>query len=197
MTPTAGLPAPGPYEKTFGSGRRWMFRAGISRALFTYPGALEVGFKAGFFRATGKEFQLDTNGNTTTTRSADSTSLNIIPTSVTVTYRFDVLAEHYHIPLAPYARLALERYNWWISKGGGGSAKVGATNGWSWSGGVALQLDFFDPGLSRELDHETGINRTYAFFDVTKTYVDDFGSSKSWDLSDKKYSLGFGLMFVF
>jgi hypothetical protein len=44
---------------------------------------------------------------------------------------------------------------------------------------------------------DTGINHTYAFFDVTDTHVDDFGSSSSWDLSDEVLSLGFGLMFVF
>jgi hypothetical protein len=41
------------------------------------------------------------------------------------------------------------------------------------------------------------VNHTYLFFDVTKSKVDDFGGSKSWDLSDEKVSLAGGLMFVF
>ena len=41
------------------------------------------------------------------------------------------------------------------------------------------------------------MNHTYLFFDVTHAQVDDFGSSKSWDLSTKGVSLQGGLMLVF
>jgi hypothetical protein len=191
-----GLVPPQPYQRTFGSSRAWLFRAGLSKALLTRPGALEVGLKTGFFRDSARGFQKDGAGNVTPQRSVDSTTFNFVPTSVTVTYRLDLLADQYGIPFAPYARVAFERYNWWGTTEGG-STDTGATNGWSWSAGIALQLDFFDRGLARELDMDTGINHTYAFFDVTDTHVDDFGSSSSWDLSDEELSLGFGLMFVF
>jgi hypothetical protein len=193
----SGLLAPLPYQDIFGTGRGWMFRVGVSRAIFTYPGALELGFRTGYFRASGHSRQVDpATGAITDLPSTDTTSFNAVPTSLTLTYRFDLLADRFGVPLAPYGRVALERYNWWVS-GAGSSTKTGATNGYSFTGGIAFLLDFLDSGLARELDADTGINHTYLFVDVTKSSVKDFGSSKSWDLSDKKVSLAFGMMFVF
>lgn len=181
---------PGPYEQLFGTGRGWAFRLGASRAVYTGVGALEVGLRTGFFQDDGDQLLPDG------TRSADKTSLRIIPTSLTLTYRFDWLATRYNIPLAFYARGALERYNWWVTDQSDWAEK-GATNGWSVTGGAAFLLDFLDRSLARELDEDAGVNDTWLFFDVTKTKVDDFGSSKSWDLSDEDLSLSGGLMFVF
>lgn len=189
----AGLAAPLPYQSVFGTSRGWMFRAGVSRAIFTFPGSLEVGFRTGFFRASGNAYQV-VGGTITNLPSADGTSFTVVPTSLTLTYRFDLLADSWNVPLAPYARVALERYNWWAS---GGGSQSGATNGYSFTGGIAFLLDFFDPGLARELDADTGINHTYLFADATKSRVNNFGSSKSWDLSDEKLSFAFGMMFVF
>jgi hypothetical protein len=195
----AGLGSPLPYEQIFGSGRRWMLRVGVSRAIFTYPGSLEVGFRTGFFRASGNSLQVDpATGAITAAKSGDTTTFNVVPTSVTLTYRFDLLADRYGIPFAPYGRAALERYNWWVTGGSGGTSKIGATNGYSFTGGVAFLLDILDSGLSRELDADTGINHTYLFADATKSWVKDFGSSTSWDLSDtKRVSFAFGILFVF
>ncbi len=190
----SGFTAPGPYQQVFGSGRGWMFRAGVSRALYNQVGSLEVGFRTGWFREEGKGL-VDSGG--TLTPSGDDTKLNIVPTSLTLTYRFDWLAERHGIPFAPYGRVAFERYNWWVTDGKGDWAKEGATQGWSVTGGIAFLLDVIEPGAARTLDRETGVNHTYLFFDVTKSKVDDFGSSKSWDLSDEEVSLSGGLLFVF
>lgn len=187
-------PAPGqlpPYQKVFGSGRGWLFRAAVSRALFTRVGSLEVGFKTGYFQKTAKA--LDSTGQP----SGDETSFKFIPTSVMLTYRADFIADWWNIPLVPYGRASLERYNWWTTSGDGTWDKEGATNGWSVAGGLALLLDFFDPQLARELDMDSGINHTYLFFEVQKSKVNDFGSSSSWDLSDPKLSLTGGLLLTF
>jgi hypothetical protein len=189
----------GPYEQVFGSSRHWQFRAGFGKSIYTGFGDLEVGLRSGFFRATGRAVYLDPNDPTGKTylKSGDETSLWIVPTSLTVTYYFEYLAERFRwIPITLYGRGALERYNWWTSTSGG-TSKRGATNGWSVTGGAALLLDSFDPGLARDLDNETGINHTYLFFDVTHAKVDDFGSSKSWDLSPDKLQYGFGLLMMF
>lgn len=188
------LAAPGPYGQVFGSGRGWMLRAGVSRALYDRVGSLEIGFRTGWFHDSGKGL-VDSGG--TLVESGDDTSINVIPTSVTLTYRFDWLVERYGIPFAPYGRVALERYNWWVTDGRGDWAKEGATNGWSMTGGLAFLLDFLEPGAARTLDRETGVNHTYLFFDVTRSQVDDFGASRSWDLSDEELSLSGGLLFVF
>ncbi len=193
----AGLAPPGPYEQVFGTNRGWMFRLGASYAVLKRMGSLEVGLRTGFFQASGKGFSMTPTDPPTYTPSGDSTKFRIVPTSAVLTYRFDWVAERYPVPVAPYARVALERYNWWITDGAGHSAQNGATNGWSAAAGVALLLDFFDRQASRELDRETGINHTYAFAEIENKRVDDFGSSKSWDLSDTRLSFSFGLLLVF
>ncbi len=189
---------PDPYARTFADKRGWMFRLAASRAIFTRVGSLEVGLKTGFFRVGGDGMSVDNSTSPPTyTPSGDSTAFWLVPTSATLTYRFDWLADRWGIPLAPYGTVAFERYNWWITDGSGNWVKEGATNGWSVTGGLALLLDFFDRQMARELDQESGINHTYVFADVTKTRVNDFGSSKSWDLSDTRLSFAFGLLFVF
>ena len=74
---------------------------------------------------------------------------------------------------------------------------VGATNGYSFTGGLALLLDVIDPGLAREMDQDTGINDTYLFVDFTRSYIDDFGDRRSWDMSDNRITVAGGLLFVF
>ncbi len=181
-----------PFGGAFGTSRSWQFRVGASRNVFTGYGTLEVGVAAGYMQASGHAVKLDG------TRSSDETSFKIVPTSVHATYRLDVLADRWGVPLAPYARASLERYNWWVNDASGKRVMEGATNGWSFAGGLAILLDFFDPSLARELDMDSGINHTYLFAEARKTKVNDFGSSKSWDLSDTgTLSYAFGMLFVF
>jgi hypothetical protein len=187
----------GPIGEMFGSGKGWLFRVGFSRALSTEYGSLEVGGQTGWSRRSARAF-VDTNqvsgGAPIWERSGDTTSLNIIPTSITITYRYDQLVDKF--PLAPYVRATLERYNWWVSDSNG-TRMTGATNGWSMTGGLALALDFFDRSLARELDNDTGVNHTFLYFDATKSSVDDFGSKSSWDMSGKDVMLSGGLLFTF
>jgi hypothetical protein len=184
---------PGPYERAFGTGRSWMIRGGVSKSIFPRnpAGTLEVGLQAGYIWMSGKG-EFPSGG-----RSGDTTKLRIFPTSLVLTYRLDFLPDRYRIPFAPYARLGLERFNWWVTDGNGHTTEKGATNGWSATGGVAFLLDIIDPDLAREMDNDTGINHTYIFGEITKRTVEDFGSSKSWRLSDEDFGYSFGLMFVF
>jgi hypothetical protein len=195
-----------PYEDAFGSGKGWMFRIEVTRSLLKTFGTLDVGVGAGYFQDTGRGLLPADPVNPGAPRqtSADRTTLRIIPTSLSLTYRLDVLPNGFVMPLVPYGRASLERYNWWTSGGGGGTSEVGglkgrgATHGYSLSAGVALLLDILDRGLAREMDADTGVNHTYLFFDVTKSVVDDFGSSSSIDLSNSgALTLGGGLMFVY
>ncbi len=193
----SGLPAPQPtpYATIFGNGTRWTFKAEAARSVFDKLGTVEIGAGVGYFSASGKGIY--SGGANVGQPSPDTTTFNIVPTSLFAEYRFDWLADRYGIPLAPFAKLALERYNWWVTGAGGKTTKSGATNGWSAAGGLAILLDFFDPALAREMDRDTGIHHTYLFVDVSKAIVNDFGSKQSWDLSDKRLAIGFGLTFVF
>ncbi len=195
---------PGPYELMFGKGEGWMFNIGVSKSLFTKMGTVDVGVRTGYFSDSGAGFVLDNNvppGSPPlmvyTTRAGADSTFRIVPTSAVLTYRFDWPVERYNIPLAPYARVAFERYNWWITKGAGGTAERGATQGWSAAAGLDFLLDIIDPQLAREFDHESGVNHTYLFFEVATATIDDFGSSKSWDLSPAGFSYNLGMTFVF
>lgn len=186
-----------PYQTIFGGGRGLMFRADLAKSLLIDYGTLSVGVGGGYWEKLGKG--LIPGGGT----SGDSTMLKVVPTRVSVTYLFDYVALRYPVPLAPYVRFSLDRYWWWVTNGSGGVAQAagksgsGATNGYSFSGGVALLLNFIDRGLARDLDRNTGINQVYAFVDFTKSYIDDFGSKTSWDMSDEKVTVSGGLLFVF
>ena len=181
----------GPFQAVFGGGREWLFRGGWERVLLTGYGSLSAGIQLGWWRQNG--YGLLASG----APSGDRTTFFIIPTSATLTYRFDLLADRYGIPLAPYGRLAFDRYNWWVTNGSGKTVKTGATNGYSFAGGLALLLDFFDPTIAREMWHDSGILHTYVFGEFRKTKVDDFGSTKSWNLSDDQWSISGGLLFVY
>jgi hypothetical protein len=186
-----------PYERMFGTGRGFMFTLGVSRALYTRMGSLEVGVRTGYFQDTAKGFVQDPPGSGNYVQTGAESKFRIVPSSASLTYRFDWPVERHRIPLAPYVRATLERYNWWISDGTGDTTEKGATNGWSAAGGIAFLLDIVDPVLAREFDRDSGVNHTYLFFEISKSSIDDFGASDSWDLSDEDYSLAGGLTFVF
>ncbi len=181
-----------PYQKAFGGGRPMSFKLHVARALpWRQAGTFEVGVGAGWWKVDGNA--LDAQDQPTT----EKTGLRIIPVEVTATWRLDVLWERLSIPLVPYARASLQRYNWWITGPGGKTVKTGATNGVAFGGGVGLVLDLLDPTLARELDADAGVNHTMLTFDVQKSKVDDFGSDTSFDLSDSQLTYSFGLLFVF
>jgi hypothetical protein len=99
--------------------------------------------------------------------------------------------------------LALERYQWWITKGSGGTATFqgdsgsGATNGYTFGGGVALLLNAIDKSLAAEMDRDTGINQTFLYAEVLRSKIDDFGADDSMRLSPDGAAYAFGLLFVF
>jgi hypothetical protein len=182
---------PLPWESSFGTSRRWMFKLRGGKAIVHGYGTLEVGGGIGYLGATGHGHFADG------TQSQEKTGFKLVPLSLDLTYRVDPVWERLGIPVVPYGRIALIRDQWWVTGAGGKSAKSGATNGWSWGGGLALVLDFIDPSLARELDRDSGIKHTMLVFEVTQTNVKDFGSKSSWDLSNDGPMLTFGFLFAF
>ena len=184
-----------PYGDIFGTGRGWMLQLGVARSLLTGVGTLDLGVGAGWFSRTGKGLVAAGFPNAGSP-SGDDTSLRILPLSLSLGYRFDLFAST--VPLAPYARVSLERWQWWVTRGGGGTARQGATNGWGAAVGVCLLLDFFDRTLAREMDRDMGINHTHLFMEAARAKVNYFGSKTSWDLSDyRKVTWSGGILFVF
>jgi hypothetical protein len=166
-----------PFNAAFGGKRNLLFRVDGAYSLFVNYGSLDVGLGVGYWEKSGRG-QLP-----------DGTPY--------------VLATRYSIPFMPYARVSLDRYQWWVLNGSGGTANAGgragsgATNGYSFGGGLAFLLNFIDPTLARDMDRNTGINQTYIFVDVTKSFISDFGSAGSWSLSDDRITIAGGLLFVF
>ncbi len=181
----------GPWEASFGTSRRWMFKLHGAKAILRGYGTLEVGGGIGYLSASGNGRFADGSP------SQEKTSFRLLPLSLDLTYRADLVWERLGIPLVPFARVALLRDQWWVTGAGGKSSKSGATNGWSWGGGLALVLDFIDPTLARELDQDSGIKHTMLVLEVAQTSVNDFGSKKSWDLSNDGPMLTFGFLFAF
>jgi len=189
-----------PYANAFGTSNALMVQALFARSLFLSDAVtVDLGFGVGYWEKYG------VGVNPVDGSIGDHTSMRVLPLTLAATARLDWLFSQAGVPLAPYLRASIHDYLWW-TYAGGGSVAVGATGqhgsgqtlGWSVTGGVGLVLDFFDGQLAREMDFDTGINHTILFVDVTKAWVDDFGSKSSWNLSpDASLVWSLGLMFVF
>jgi hypothetical protein len=180
-------------------------------------GNFGVGITTGFYRRTTHSFQLEP-GNVSCvvpncTRSGDETGLNILPLSALFVYRFDLLANRYHVPFVPYFKIGLAYYIWWIDAGNGfGSvASLGTDRGTNTTGqsqgayggtfgfvlhpGLALQLDFIERSVAKTLDTELGINHTYLFCELNYANVNGFGASNKLNLSDTMLNAGMAFEF--
>jgi hypothetical protein len=173
-----------PFATFFGKKERLFPQITYERILWDGFGTLSAGVGAGYSEFYAHAFFSDQP----TVRSSEVTSFRVLPLWGMATYRFDWPARELGIPLVPFARAGAGYWLWWSSPESGGRA------GWMWSAGGALQLDPFDPRLSREFDADAGVNASYFFVEYTGWTVDGFGS-KGFDLSDKVLSLGLALAF--
>ena len=170
-----------PYADAFGTSRGLMIQGIFSRSLFVNDTvAADLGFGVGYWEKHGAGVCT----SCVPVQYGDSTSIRIIPLTLAATARLDWLLYKAAVPLAPYLRLSLHDYLWWtyggsggVSVAAGGQRGNGQTMGWSITGGLGVALDFFDTQLGREMDVDTGINHTMLYVDVTKAWIDDFGSA--------------------
>jgi hypothetical protein len=194
-----------PYATIFGTGRPLMVQGQFNMSAWIGQfGTLDIGVGAGFWEAWGQGWYQGSDG---TLLRGGTTSLMIIPLQIQAGYRFEWFYERFSVPLEPYAKFAIVDYIWstsgqsgvssWTSPGGVAYRGSGATFGWSATLGMALVLDFFDTGLSRQMDYDVGINRTLLVVDFTKSSVNDFGSKNSWQLAPSYWAWSIGLQFVF
>lgn len=142
--------------------------------------------------------------------SGDTDKLNVVPLSLMLVYRFDVLDKRLHVPLIPYIKVGLGYYVWWFGSsdsftanvtynGSDGTSRTEAASGASMGvvihPGIALNLSALDPHAGRVIDQEIGINRVSAFVELNAALVDGFGRSNKLNLSDT--TLNAGLNFEF
>jgi hypothetical protein len=192
-----------PQAFIFGSSHRPMWQLEFDWELLQVFGTFAVGGVIGYYKENGRACMLADldNAKGTCTRSGDNTSLRLIPIAALAIYRFDVLAEHWKIPLVPYGKLGLNYTLWSVTEGNGytpsagGGRGAGGTLGWQAAVGISLQLDFIDPSAARGFDTEAGVNHTYAFFELDHIDSSGLGSKGKLHVGDDTWFAG--LMFEF
>jgi hypothetical protein len=187
-------------------------------------GSLGVGVSWGYQRRTthGFNYVVDAMGNPiiqdghyvsctvgSCIRSSDVTALNVMPMTLELVYRFDVLALRYHVPLVPYLKGGLGYYFWFVQKGdgslsdanttmpriGGTDLGYGGTFGLVAHPGLAVMLDEIDYSAARSIDAELGINHAYVFAELNYGWITGFGSSTKMVLSDTTWNCGLAFEF--
>ena len=183
-----------PYQDTFGTGPMLLAEVELERQFFQKFGTLSAGLSVGYAEKYGHAVDPATGEV-----SSETTGLQIVPFQLLAVYRFDYMAQNWHVPIVPYAKGGLVMIPWWASKGGSvevSNGYYGAGVRWGVAGifGAALQLDFLDPRLARDFDTSAGVNHSYLFAEFHVQEANDFGQ-KVLDLSSRHWM--FGLAFEF
>lgn len=164
-----------PYAEVFGNGGMLLAALQLDRMVWQGFGTLSVGLSGGYGEKFGSARAAETGEP-----SSERTSLHVVPLKAQLTYRLDVPALRFGIPLVPYVRGGLIYTPWWSTRGEGldNSAGARAQGGkWGYGGtlGLAFLLDVLDPRLARDFDSDTGVNHSYLFAEYLHEDVDDFG----------------------
>jgi hypothetical protein len=194
---------PKPQADIFGSKRRPMWQLEFDWEFLQEFGTLALGGVIGYYKENAESCTLAGLQQKTPIceRSGDNTSLRLIPLAALLIYRLDEGASHWHIPLVPYAKIGLNYTIWTVTNGNGdvawsgGSKGQGGTMGWQAAVGLSLQLDFLDPGAARGFDADSGVNHTYAFFELD--HIDGSGLYRKDALRVGDNTWFAGLMFEF
>jgi len=180
-----------PFKTIMGNKSLLMTQFEYNYEFFTGFGILAMGATIGYSRAKGEARLADDKP------SNDSTTMHFIPLSLSAVYRFDWAAHKYNVPLVPYVKAGFDYYIWWItnavgnvSKSRDGSVAQGGTFGGHTTFGLAFLLDFLAPSMAITFDNNMGVNNTYLFMEYVLSFVNDFGSSSSFDLSSKTFLFG-------
>jgi hypothetical protein len=187
-----------PYEDIFGDESAWLFGAEYDAQIWHGFGSFGLFGSASWGFVSGKGVAPEG------AETSDETTLSMVPLVLGAVYRFDVLAERYKIPFVLTGKLGVDYTVWWIRDGvdeitefgdgtGGKLPGYGGTWGLHWAVGLHLLLDFFEPHTAKVFDNEMGVNNSYLFAEYVGYWVNDFGSSKSFDLSHN--GVVFGLAF--
>ncbi len=185
-----------PYKDVMGGGSILMSQVEYEYEFYNRVGVVAIGASFGYARDKGTARLADGQA------SNDSTTFHLIPLSLSAVYRFDYLAQNFRVPLVPQVKAGFDYYLWWITNAVGqvarskdGAAGQGGTFGGHVSVGLAFHMDFLSPDMAQTFDADVGVNNTYLFAEYGMSWVNDFGSSRSFDLSSRTFL--FGIAFEF
>jgi hypothetical protein len=191
-----------PYATMFGSATRVRYELEVDYEVLQRFGTLAVGVGAGYFRATAHAFVGNTDGSSTSMRSADDTTFRLIPVSVLAVYRMDLMAERWRVPLVPFVKLGLNYTFWQVTDGNGevavssqGARGAGGTAGWQVSAGLGIPLDLLDRASMRELDAECGLNHMYLVAEWSHVDASGLGLGSRLHVGDDTWDAGLLLEF--
>ena len=137
-----------------------------------------------------------------TNSAADSVTFSIVPVSALFSYRFELLADRYRVPLVPYGEAGPTYAFYWTRDGRGNIARdddgdrgAGGVWGFTVNAGLMLRMDFIERGTAKKLDQTTGINHTYLFGEFSLNRLDNFGAGNSISVGDVTWFAGLGIEF--
>jgi hypothetical protein len=206
----AGL---GPYATIYGRTdelgvatdppRKGLFSVlGFEWQFYHVGGPLSLGVTVGIFGDTADALKAGGVVEGESVRAAaDKTRFNIVPLTLLLGYRFELLADRFRVPLVPYARGGIGYGFWWEKKGGSlaindaGQKARGGSFGWQVNLGLMLRLDFIERASAVDLDRLTGINHTYVFGEWQFSHLDGFGSDKAMSVGDDTFTVGLAFEF--
>ncbi len=130
----------------------------------------------------------------------EETNFVLFPLRLSLTYRWDFLAQDLNIPLAPRVGTGIDYYIWKVTDGSGNVAESngerarGATPGYHVSAGLGFLLDFITPSLAAVFDADWGVNNTYLYGEFEFTRVQPF-QGEGFNLSDETWKIGLSFEF--
>lgn len=172
-----------PYHDTFGDHPWARLLAAVEfdwQALrIPHIGTIGPGLSVGYTSMSAAALKIDG-----TCCSPANTNLEIFPFYGVAVLRVDALMRDLRIPLVPYAKAGVGVGIWRTWDDGGGTSTVSGVTGNGLSigphlaGGIALQLDVFDPRAARMLDEATGINHTYFYAEGLWSGLGELGGNQ-------------------
>ncbi len=185
-----------PFATSFGDSARYIIglEADWQALRIAKFGSFGPGFGWGYTKFTADALLADGSG-----RSAQKTTLEIMPMYLVGVLRVDFLAQQTPVPLAAYAKLGLGYALWWSGDGSDTSTDDNGVKGRDASyglhyaiGGMFL-LDSLDRTSAVELDVTSGVNNTYFFVEWTVSQLDGFGSGNHMDVGSNSWTLGLAM----
>ena len=183
-----------PFADTFGNDNRYLIGLEVDWQALRIPhfGSFGLGIGWGYTKFTADALLADGSGN----RSAQETTLGIMPMYLVGVLRVDVLARETFVPLVPYAKLGVGYALWWSSDGEGaahgddGTLGRGSSYGPQWALGGMFLLDVIDRSSALSMDAQTGVNNSYFFLEW---YRSQLGTSDQMRVGTNTWMLGLAL----